>query len=70
MDGHTVGPTNPKLGTEDHLCPGKVYSGWKSGFEAAVEAVNVFQLGAQRWHGNFAARGRAERCLGINNLRT
>ena len=21
MDGHTIGPTDPKLGTEDHLCP-------------------------------------------------
>ena len=36
MNGHTVGPTDPKLGTDDNLDPGKDIGGWRSASEAGV----------------------------------
>ena len=64
MHGHTVGPTDLKLGTEDSLSPVKVYGGSRSGSEAAVEAANAFQPGAKSRHSNSDAGGRAERRSG------
>ena len=38
---HTIGPTNPKLGTEDPISPVEDFGGWMSVSDAAVEAARL-----------------------------